>query len=116
MKNIKFKAKVALGISGVALMGITEELVNGFGCVENDLKECGVDNWWYWLDEKPKEPGLYVVEGEALVSEDSCEYILITFGGIVTFEPEFDTESTEFGGMVKSPDGEWMKHCDILDT
>lgn len=79
-----FVAKVAIGIHGVAVLEVKETLSPDSiyvgsdidpALVLNDVHQCGAEEWAdYYLQDVPKEPGVYTFRGSACFSEDDANY------------------------------------------
>lgn len=79
-----FVAKVAIGVHGVAVLGVKESLSPHSvyvgsdihpDLILDDIEQCGAEEWAeHSLDDVPQEPGIYTFRGSARFDEDSSEY------------------------------------------
>lgn len=81
------KIQIAVGLQGVAVMGLEEEITAFYGLLKSeinnlnltmqDIECCGVEDWYeHAVDDKPAEPGVYTFIGRASFDDDSSDYLL----------------------------------------
>lgn len=86
--NVRFKAKVAIGICGATVLGVDEECFPdwynqpsaGLDCVKDDILSDGAESWFHYLCvDIPEERGIYKVTGYAEFTEDDSKYSGVKF-------------------------------------
>lgn len=84
---VDLKVTIAVGVCGIALMELKEEVVETYGMRKSDIKvdsltmqdieSCGIEEWYeHSLYIKPSEAGVYTFFGRASFDEDSADYSL----------------------------------------
>ena len=84
---VDLKIQIAVGLQGVAIMSLEEEINELYGMARSDITvpnltlqdiECwGVEGWYEsCVDDKPDGPGLYTFTGRASFDDDSSDYSL----------------------------------------